>query len=316
MSTAKVGDVDLYYEEHGHGDPLLLIMGLAADSTAWLFQVPAFAEHYRTITFDNRRLKAKLSRANRANVSPRPSPDDDDVERFHQPTPELEKHRCRFFKPAGPYTITAMAKDAVGLLDMLGIARTHVVGVSMGGMIAQELALHHPERVRGLVLACTFPEPDEDVAQQREATIAQLGGTTDAAGALQIDPSRLDPMMLFQTLLPRVFTPTFMQEEMPKLMQLFGGALQWGFSMDAILAQVAAVMGHSTTDRLHQIAAPTLVITGDADLLISPANSDILAREIPNARLVKVPGGSHGFNFETPDAFNREVLAFLRGVDA
>ena len=278
MSTAKVGDVDLYYEEHGHGDPLLLIMGLAADSTAWLFQVPAFAEHYRTITFDNRGVG-------------------------------------RSAKPAGPYTITAMAKDAVGLLDMLGIARTHVVGVSMGGMVAQELALHHPERVRGLVLACTFPEPDEDVAQQREATIAQLGGTADAAGALQIDPSRLDPMMLFQTLLPRVFTPTFMQEEMPKLMQLFGGALQWGFSMDAILAQVAAVMGHSTTDRLHQIAAPTLVITGDADLLISPANSDILAREIPNARLVKVPGGSHGFNFETPDAFNREVLAFLRGVD-
>ena len=279
MSTAKVGDVDLYYEEHGHGDPLLLIMGLAADSTAWLFQVPAFAEHYRTITFDNRGVG-------------------------------------RSAKPAGPYTITVMAKDAVGLLDMLGIARTHVVGVSMGGMIAQELALHHPERVRGLVLACTFPEPDEDVAQQREATIAQLAGTVDAAGALQIDPSRLDPMMLFQTLLPRVFTPTFMQEEMPKLMQLFGGALQWGFSMDAILAQVAAVMGHSTTDRLHQIAAPTLVITGDADLLISPANSDILAREIPNARLVKVPGGSHGFNFETPDVFNREVLAFLRGVDA
>ena len=121
-------------------------------------------------------------------------------------------------------------------------------------------------------------------------------------------------MMLFQTVLPRVFTPTFMQQEMPKLMQLFGGALQWGFSMDAILAQVAAVMGHSTTERLQRITAPTLVITGDADLLISPANSDILAREIPNARLVKVPGGSHGFNFEQPDAFNREVLAFLRSV--
>jgi 3-oxoadipate enol-lactonase len=279
MSTAKIGDVDLYYEEQGSGDPLLLIMGLAADSTAWLFQVPAFAEHYRTITFDNRGVG-------------------------------------RSAKPSGPYTITAMAKDAIGLLDMLRIERAHVVGVSMGGMIAQELALHHPERVRGLVLACTFPEPDEDVAQQREATIAQFGGTIDAAGALKVDPSRLDPMMLFQTLLPRVFTPTFMQQEMPKLMQLFGGALQWGFSMDAILAQVAAVMGHSTTERLHQIGAPTLVITGDADLLISPANSDILAREIPNARLVKVPGGSHGFNFETPDVFNREVLSFLRGVDA
>jgi len=279
MSTAKVGDVDLYYEEHGSGDPLLLIMGLAADSTAWLFQVPAFAEHYRTITFDNRGVG-------------------------------------RSAKPGGPYTIAGMANDAVRLLDTLGVARAHVVGVSMGGMIAQELALHHPDRVRGLVLACTFPEPDEDVAQQRDATIAQLGGTVDAAGVLQIDPSRLDPMMLFSTLLPRVFTPTFLQQEMPKLMQLFGGALQWGFSMDAILAQVAAVMGHSTTERLRHIGAPTLVITGDQDLLISPANSDIIAREIPNARLVKVPGGSHGFNFETPDVFNREVLAFLRSVAA
>jgi 3-oxoadipate enol-lactonase len=94
-------------------------------------------------------------------------------------------------------------------------------------------------------------------------------------------------------------------------MQIFSGALQYGFSMEAILGQVAAVMSHKATDRLHRISAPTLVITGDADRLIPPANSEILAREIPNARLVKVPGGSHGFNFETPDVFNREVLAFL-----
>ena len=97
-------------------------------------------------------------------------------------------------------------------------------------------------------------------------------------------------------------------------MQLFMGALQWGFSMEAILGQVDAVMGHRTTDRLNQITVPTLVITGDADLLIPPANSDILARTIPSARLVKVPGGSHGFNFETPELFNREVLDFLATV--
>ena len=87
-----------------------------------------------------------------------------------------------------------------------------------------------------------------------------------------------------------------------------------GFSMEAILGQVQAVMGHRTTDRLHRIAAPTLVMTGDADLLVPPANSDVLARHIPGARLVKVPGGSHGFNFETPDVFNRHVLDFLAGV--
>ena len=83
--------------------------------------------------------------------------------------------------------------------------------------------------------------------------------------------------------------------------------------MEAILGQVAAVMSYKATDRLHRIT-PTLVITGDADRLVPPGNSDILARNIPNARLVKVPGGSHGFNFETPDVFNREVLGFLASV--
>src|SRR5437870_10570877 len=102
MATATVDSIELYYEEHGRGDPLLLIMGLAADSTAWMFQVPDFAERYRTITFDNRGVG-------------------------------------RSSKPPGPYTIHQMADDAAGLLDALRIARAHVLGVSMGGMIAQEL---------------------------------------------------------------------------------------------------------------------------------------------------------------------------------
>ncbi|HYR96313.1 MAG TPA: alpha/beta hydrolase [Candidatus Binatus sp.] len=135
-----------------------------------------------------------------------------------------------------------------------------------------------------------------------------------ATGETRIDVSAIDPFMFLQHLLPRVFNQSFIDREMPKLLQIFGGALQWGFSMEAILGQVEAVMGHRATDRLHQIQAPTLVITGDADLLVSPANSDILARSIPGAKLVKVPGGSHGFNFETPDVFNREVLGFLASV--
>src|SRR5947207_6565603 len=277
MSTVRVGDIEMYYEEHGSGDPLLLVMGLAADSTAWLFQVPEFARRYRTIVFDNRGVG-------------------------------------RSSKPAGPYTIHEMADDAAALLDALGIARAHVVGVSMGGMIAQELALQHPDRVRGLVLACTYPEPDADVERQLQFSVAQFGGTVSADGEMRIDLAALDPMLFFQHLLPRVFNQSFIDQELPKLMQLFSGALQYGFSMEAILGQVAAVMGHKATDRLHLIGAPTLVITGDADLLISPANSDILARSIPGAKLVKVPGGSHGFNFETPEVFNRAVLDFLGGV--
>ncbi len=277
MSIAKVDSIELYYEEHGSGDPLLLIMGLAADSTAWFFQIPDFAKHYRTIAFDNRGVG-------------------------------------RSSKPPGPYAIHQMADDTAELLDVLGIARTHVVGVSMGGMIAQELALRHPRRVRGLVLGCTYPEPDAEIERQRQFSLQQFGGRISASGEMQIDVKALDPMTFFQHLLPAVFNPEFIEKELPRLIQLFSGALQYGFSLEAILGQVAAVMSHKTTDRLHQIKSPTLVITGDADRLVPPANSDILAKHIPGARLVKVPGGSHGFNFETPEIFNGEVLNFLATV--
>ena len=277
MSIARVGAIDLYYDEQGSGDPLLLVMGLAADSAAWMFQLPDFARHYRTIVFDNRGVG-------------------------------------RSAKPPGPYTIHEMADDTAGLLDVLGIARAHVVGVSMGGMIAQELALRHPDRVRGLVLACTYPEPDAEVERQREFSVAQFGGTVAADGEMRIDLTALDPMLFFQHLLPRVFNQAFIDQELPKLMQLFSGALQYGFSMEALLGQVAAVMGHRATERLHQIKARTLVITGDADLLIPPANSRVLAENIPNAKLVTIPGGSHGFNFETPELFNQAVLDFLACV--
>lgn len=277
MGTVTVGDVELYYEEHGSGDPLLLIMGLAADSQAWLFQTPAFAERYRTIVFDNRGVG-------------------------------------RSSKPAGPYSIATMADEAAGLLAALGVARAHVVGVSMGGMIAQELALRHADRVRSLVLACTYPEADEEIRRGRERSIAELGGSVGGDGAARIDLAAVDPMMLFQTLLPRVFSATFLQNQLPTLMQLFGGALQWGFSVEAIMAQADAALAHRATDRLGTIAAPTLVLTGDADLLIPCAHSDVLASRIPGATLTKIPGGTHGFNFETPDVFNRAVLDFLSGV--
>lgn len=277
MSIAQVGELELYYEEHGNGDPLLLIMGLATDSTGWAFQIPELSQHYRTIAFDNRGVG-------------------------------------RSAKPPGPYTIHEMADDAVGLLDTMDIERTHVLGVSMGGMIAQELALRHPGRVRGLVLACTYPEPDADVESHLHFSMQKFGGHVSGEGAMEIDVKAINPMDFLQHMLPTVFNPGFIQQELPKLLQVFSGALQYGFSMEAILGQVAAVMGHRATDRLHQIAAPTLVITGDADLLIPPANSDILAQHIPAAKLVKIPGGSHGFNFETPETFNREVLDFLATV--
>ncbi len=279
MSTVRVGDIELYYEEHGSGEPLLCIMGLATDSQAWVLQTPDFAKRYRTIIFDNRGVG-------------------------------------RSSKPRGPYSIGQMADDAAGLLDALDVRRAHVLGVSMGGMIAQELALRHPDRVRGLVLACTFPEPDADVLAQRATGLATFGGSVGADGTAQLDASGIDPFAFFQMLLPKVFNVSFIETELPRLMELFGGALQYGFDMDAVLAQVEATMNHRTTDRLHAVKAPTLVLTGDSDQLIPCANSEVIAKHIPGAKLVKIPGGSHGFNFETPDLFNREVLGFLETVRA
>lgn len=277
MSTAQINGIDIYYEEHGHGDPLLLVMGLAADSVAWMFQLPDFSEHYRTIVFDNRGVG-------------------------------------RSSKPAGPYSIAQMADDAASLLEHLEIERAHVVGVSMGGMIAQELALRHPQRVRGLVLACTYAKPDAGVERQLESSLAAFGGSRGPNGEIQVDLSRVDPMMFFQQLLPTVFNAQFIMTELPKLMQVFAGALQYGFSMDAILSQTMATQEHDTVDRLGQIKARTLVLTGDSDMLIPATCSDTLADKIAGAKLVKIPGGSHGFNFETPDLFNREVLGFLKSV--
>ena len=274
MPTVPVRDVELYYEEHGSGDPLLCVMGFATDSTGWLMQTPAFAERYRTIVFDNRGVG-------------------------------------RSSKPTGAYTIHEMADDAVALLDHLKIDRAHLLGVSMGGMIAQELVLRHPERVRGLVLACTFPEPDAATEEQRKIIFTQMGGSITEGGEMKIDFTAMNPMMFFQHLLPLVFNPSFIQTELPKLMQMFSGALQYGFSLEAIMGQMQAVTGHKTTDRLKQITAPTLVLTGDADRLIAPANSAVLAKSIPGAKLVEIPGGSHGFNIEMPERFNQAVLDFI-----
>src|SRR5579864_6089252 len=110
MATARVGDIAINYEVQGDGEPLIMINGLADDLTSWAAQTEEFARHYKTIVFDNRGIGGTD-------------------------------------KPAGKYTTAQMAADARGLLDALGVERAHVIGTSMGGMIAQEFAINYPERV-------------------------------------------------------------------------------------------------------------------------------------------------------------------------
>ena len=263
MPTTSHDGVNLYYERHGDaGDPLFCIMGLGATLQFWEFQTPVFARHHRVCVFDNRGMG-------------------------------------RSDKPAGPYSTAAMADDALAIMDACGFDRAHVLGLSMGGMIAQELALRHPDRLASLTLACTFAKPDDEARAQAAHSPFNPA-----------NPSAVDPIQLFKFMMGLVLTPEFITREIDWLRSLREQTMN-NFSMEGFSAQYMAVMNHDTVSRLPSLTLPTLVMTGTADMLVPPRGSDELHRLIPDSTLLKLEGGSHGFNVEQADKFNRAVLDFL-----
>ena len=270
MPTAKINDIEMYYEVHGptclpaaQADPLLLIMGLGANATSWEMQLPAFSREYRVVAFDNR-------------------------------------GSGRTDKPKSPYTMPQMADDAVALLDHLGIASAHVFGMSMGGMIAQEMALRHPRRVRALVLGGTM-----------------AGGSN----AVMAGPQMIQQWVSTATLpleqaveagLRFLYSDEFIAQNKERLIKR---ALEMAYLMapiDALQRQFMAITQFNTYDRLHQIQAPTLVIAGTDDKIVPAENSRILAERIPGARLAEIKGAGHGFLVEKAEEANTAVLQFLR----
>jgi len=256
----------MYYEEHGSGFPLLLINGLGSDHLEWLHQLPAFEARFRGIVFDNRGTGKT------------------DV-------------------PPGPYTTAQMADDAASLLRALGILRTHVLGVSLGGMIAQEVALRHPDRVDRLVLGCTGPGGGLSLRPSPEAM---------AAFAL---PQREDPEAELRRMLPFLYTDACIRERPGEIEGFVRRRLDHPTPPEGYLAQLSAAVTHDASSRLEKIRARTLVITGDADRLVPWENSLRLAGRIPGATLVVLPGAPHRLFAETADAFNREVLRFLESSE-
>lgn len=262
MPTVLANGVRLYYETQGTGMPLVLIAGLGVGHWIWYKQVPAFSRHFRTITFDNRGIGAS----------------------------ELGE---------APFTIRTLAEDAAALLRALGIERAHVLGASMGGFIAQELALAYPEIVARLILVCT-----------------SFGGPNHVSAAPEILQAFLSPEGLnteerVRAGLPIAFTPRFLSEHPDDVEDLVQRRLAHPVSEQTFLAQIQAVMGFNVEDRVSAIRAPTLVITGDADVLIPPENSRRLAARIPNAHLQIIEGAGHAVFIEQADVFNRVVLEFL-----
>lgn len=252
------------YETMGSGDPLLLINGLGSDRSEWLFQLPPFARLFRVVMFDNRGAGGSGT-------------------------------------PPGPYSTAQMADDAAALLGHLGIGRAHVLGVSLGGMIAQEFALRHPERMLRLVLACTAPGGEGSVRPDPEilrAFVRSPGG---------------DPREEVLRTIPFLYTEAYRRARPEEIEAFVRRRLGKPVPAEGHAAQLAAAVGHAAWDRLGTIRAPTLVIAGDGDRLVPPENSRRLAERIPGAKLVLLPGAPHRLFAENAEVFNREVIAFLRG---
>lgn len=275
MPHARIHGVWLHYRVEGEGEPLLLIMGFGAPLEGWDGQMAEFSARYRVIRFDNRGVG-------------------------------------RSDKPLGAYTATQLAADARGLLDHLGIERAHVVGKSMGGMAAMELAARHPERIRSLVLAATTPAADArfrwtmgNVTARVAAAMVRAGGSLDE----RLDAGREE---LIRIWLPLMFSAEPGGSEEALLRKLIDAAFTEGFSFTGVTGQLAACFSHDARRRLRRIQAPTLVLGGTKDALFSRAKFEALARSIEGARLELVEGGPHGLNMIAPRAFNEVVLDFLR----
>lgn len=267
MPHASVGGLRMYYEWHGRdaGPPVVLVMGLGGDCTAWPFQLAALAPRYRVLVLDNR--GAGRSEA-----------------------------------PDEPYTIGGMAADLLGLLDVLAVERAHLLGLSMGGAIAQEAALAAPGRVLSLQLHATWAGP--------HAYFQAL------VRAVRVVRTRLDREGFHRALALWLFAPeTFVRQ--PELVELIVQRATHdphAAPLHGYLRQSDAVLAHDARARLGRIRCPTLVAVGGQDLLTPPAFAHELATLIPGARLEILPGVGHGALWEAPDAFNAACLRFLGAV--
>jgi 3-oxoadipate enol-lactonase len=269
MPYTRSGDVQLWYETFGEGEPLLMIMGLSGTVRSWGLQIAALSKHYRLICLDNRGAG-------------------------------------RSDKPQGPYAIADMARDAQAVLDAAGVQSAHVLGVSLGGLIAQELYHQQPARVRSLILGCTGTGPNDPTYAPPAPHVWET---------LQL--SRSDqPAEKVMDAMYRVFYHPSYRAKIPdlvrRLLKLQRAEPQ---PPHAYEAQLAACRNHSpNSPRLKDIRVPALVLHGDEDEVWPLANAEYLAEHIPGAELVTIPRCGHMFMVEKPREFNAAVLDFLARV--
>jgi 3-oxoadipate enol-lactonase len=262
MPTAHNGNVSLHYESTGAGAPVLLVMGLGMNATGWWRTVPVLAgAGVRVLTFDNRGVG-------------------------------------RSDRPPGPYTTAVMADDAVAVLDAAAVPRAHVYGISLGGMIAQEIALRHPDRIARLVLGATTPGGTAAVPAD-EPTLAffQRRGQMPAEEAVWAS-------------VPYNYAARTRAEHGDRIADDIRQRLRYPIEPEPYAAQLAAALAHDAHDRIAQIAATTLVVHGQEDVMVPPANGQLLASLIVDAALLELTGAAHLYPTDEPTA-DREIASFL-----
>ena len=261
MPLARNGNTKLYWESTGHGPAVLLIAGQRMTITGWWSTIPVLARGFRVIAFDNR-------------------------------------DTGRSDHVAWPYTVPHMADDAAAVLDAAEEGSAHIYGLSLGGMVAQELALRHPDRVRALVLGASsaggagavLPGPMPMTYYARAGTLGSEEAEWAAVPYTYGESTRrLHANRIAENIAHRMITPT---------------------DTLAFLHQTVAAAAHNAFERLGKITAPTLVVHGEQDVVVPPTNGVLLAERIPGARLRLWPRAGHLYIVDEPRA-DREIARFL-----
>ncbi len=252
----------LYWREEGAGTPILLIMGLSFTHEMWFRVLPWLTSHYRVILFDNRGM-------GRSDV------------------------------PKGPYSIRQMARDARAVLDAAGVSAAHLVGASMGGMIAQEMAVLYPERVGRLVLGCT--------------SYSGLFGKWPHFGRRPrgIQWSKASRIERENALVPMLYAETTPRERLEEDFQV---RCQCGWSNKGFFNQLTGILMWNSYRRLPRIQAPTLVIHGEEDHLVPARNGQIVASRIPSAEFHLIANAGHILTTDQPEACREIILRFLEAT--
>lgn len=266
MPYVDTNGIKMYYEERGAGDPVIMIMGVTAHGAVWEAHADDWSQQFRCIMPDNRGVGQSD-------------------------------------KPAGDYSAAMMADDYAGLMDALGIAKARVVGVSMGSIIAQELALRHPDKVQCAVLMCPWAKCD------RYAT-AIFNHMRDCK-------SRLRPEQFMEWVQTLIFTKPFWDNDEAH-QGLLDGLNEAATNpnpqpVHGLEGQVAACINHDVTGRLGEITCPALVIGGENDMFTPKWMGDEVAAAIPNCEQHLYPDAGHAFHWECMDDFNPRIRQWLAG---